>query len=256
VAFSPDGKWCATGGEDHAICLWETATGRLRYRFPPAHRDRVTSLQFAGPARLVSAAADNTLRFWQVEADGARLESIRLDRRSGDVPVLGVSHNGTRVLFDRDRELRVLSLPEGWTEGTLRRISGMGRFTTLAVFSPDSRLILTATEPEGHLELWSAPTATIRPYEMRKLVWKGLPCSCGAFSPDGSFLVAGMKDRQVRSWSLPSRQEVTRRLEAEITLVEPSVDPKSHLLRLWAEIDNRDGSLIPGATATLVAYPR
>jgi hypothetical protein len=33
-------------------------------------------------------------------------------------------------------------------------------------------------------------------------------------------------------------------------------DPNSHLLRLWAEIDSCDGSLIPGATATLVAYPR
>src|SRR5262249_17227470 len=33
VAVGPQGKWCATGGEDKAICLWDTASGNLVKRF-------------------------------------------------------------------------------------------------------------------------------------------------------------------------------------------------------------------------------
>jgi WD40 repeat protein len=36
VAVSPDGKLLAAGGDSHGGWLWETATGKLRFAFPPA----------------------------------------------------------------------------------------------------------------------------------------------------------------------------------------------------------------------------
>src|SRR5208283_1485701 len=66
VAFSPDGKVCVTGGDDREICLWDTATGALRYHFPAGHRNAVTSLRFTPRSQLVSAGHDNTLRLWTV----------------------------------------------------------------------------------------------------------------------------------------------------------------------------------------------
>src|SRR5262249_14803812 len=38
LSFSSDGRWCASGGDDHAVCLWETATGKLRQRVSDMHR--------------------------------------------------------------------------------------------------------------------------------------------------------------------------------------------------------------------------
>jgi hypothetical protein len=64
-----------------------------------------------------------------------------------------------------------------------------------------------------------------------------------------------MKDGQVLVWRVPTLEELTSLLKAEITLVEPSVYPKSSWVRVWAERDNPHGTFIPGATVTLVSIP-
>src|SRR5262249_33322576 len=120
VAFSPDGKWCVTGGEqDRAICLWNTDNGELLRKLAgsqrngspgsqaiASHRGPITSLQFLSATQLVSASKDNTLIIWKLSAnDGSPQRTDVLERRSGEVPVLGVSPADQRILFDHDKEL-------------------------------------------------------------------------------------------------------------------------------------------------------
>ena len=45
VAIAPDGKTCVTADE-REICLWDLATGDLKYRFPPQHRGQITYVQY------------------------------------------------------------------------------------------------------------------------------------------------------------------------------------------------------------------
>src|SRR5205823_10570539 len=71
VAFSPDGNYCATAGEDRDILVHETATGALKYRLT-GHRGAVTSLQFLPQSELLSAGRDNTLRLWKLGTEGGR----------------------------------------------------------------------------------------------------------------------------------------------------------------------------------------
>ena len=252
VAFSPDGKTCATGGDDLEICLWDTMTGDLRYRFPPGHRAAVTSVQFTPGSQLVSAGNDNTLRLWTLGAQGARLEKT-FDRRSGEVSYPGVSPDGKQVLFDQGKKLRLLSLPEGLTNGVLQNLASATNFSTFALFSPDARLILTAGASEGRLQLWHTPTDTTRGSELSQLVpIEPSPATCAAFAPDGSFLVSGTRERQVLVWQVPSEQPAEQQLHATVTLVEHVVDSSAGQVRLWAELPNPDGRLIPGTTVTVI----
>jgi len=89
---------------------------------------------------------------------------------------------------------------------------------------------------------------------MRQLVSTGTTTSCGAFSPDGSFIVTGTKDRLVLVWPVPPKEEFDQPLTAEITLAERSLD-SDRQVRVWAEFDNSKAKLIPGTTSTMVYYP-
>jgi WD40 repeat protein len=259
VAFSPDGKFCATGGEDREIRLWDADSGELRYRLPEGHRGAVTSVQFTPDSQLVSAGRDNTVHIWELGQRSARL-TASLERRSGDVAVPGVSADGRRLLLDQGKALRILSLPDMKTEGILDNAGDAVPFTTFALYAPDRRLILTAGAAEGRLQLWRAPTATSRPYEIRQfLARERSAATCAAFAPDGSCVVTGTRDRHVLVWALPPLAEIEHQLQARVTLVEQSVESSARQVRVWAEFANPDGPerrLLPGTTVSLAFYPQ
>lgn len=254
VAFSPDGKLCVTGGVDKEIQLWDVATGQLRYKFPTLHRGGITSLQFALSNQVLSAGTDNTLRLWQL-GDQTAEQLGSLPARTGEVRMLGCTADGKRALFDQGKTLRVLSLPDGRTEAVLQNVSGATNFTTFALYSPDGRLIVTAGGAEGRTQLWRAADRNNRGYEMRQfLSGDRSDPTCASFSPDGSFLVTGTKDRQVHVWSLDrARKEIDQRLTAKVVFVDWNVQSSARQARVWAELVNpADRPLSPGTTAIMV----
>ncbi len=258
VAFSPDGKICALGGEDRKISFWETQSGKFLFALPAAHRGPITSLQFTPQCRLVSAGRDNTLRIWELGKQSARLEK-EFDRRSGDVMHLGVSPNGTQILLDQGKSLRILSVPQGLTDGVLQNHTGTSNFNTFAEFSPQGNLIVTSSGSEGRMQLWRAPSAkNPRPSEIRQLIPsdRSAAVTCAAFSPDGSFLVTGGRDRQILVWKMPTDKEINEEITGELTLIDPAVESGGAQIKVWAEVKNEGHRLHPGDPVTMVVYPK
>jgi WD40 repeat protein len=255
VALSADGRLAAAGGDDHSICLWDTTSGHLRYRFPAGHVGAVTSLQFLPSTKLLSAGRDNTLRLWSVGELAAVLEATR-EGRTGDVTRLGVSADGRQVLFDQGNTLHILPLAGAETLGQLKTAPGVSGFTGFALFSPDGRSVVTAGLTEGRLQLWRAPRDGAPACELWQLVPpdRGAATSA-AFAPDGSFLVTGTRDRQVLIWALPEPDEVDRESTAEVTLVEQAAESDGHQVRVWAELTNAQGRLIPGTPVIMSLTP-
>jgi len=163
VAFSPDGRWCATGGDDGNVVIWQTADAALLYRVrshdgvrSTAHRSRVTDIHFTADGHLLTASTDKTLARWRLGEEAAELVR-RFDGRSGDVAHLGVSSDGRRALFDLDDELRIIDLESG---ETLASISSrrQGNFRSIGLFSPSGTTVLSVTA-NGRLAHWSAPAS-------------------------------------------------------------------------------------------------
>jgi WD40 repeat protein len=257
VAFSATGKICATGGEDQWVYLWDTASG-TKLNGWKAHRYPVTSLQFTASEgakesdRLFTVGADPSVIVWDVTdpKTGAPVRKVTFDARSGDVAQLGVTPDGKRLLLDQGRNIQVLSVDTRLPEGTLVNPAGTLSFSTMALFSPDGTRILTNGNAPGRLQLWRAPPG--RPAEIRQLIWGDGVVTCGAFAEDGT-IVAGTSDHKVLVWPRP---EDLKPVKGKLTMVERMLDTRSQDVRVRAQVENEDGQLIPGGTATIEVPPQ
>ena len=100
------------------------------------------------------------------------------------------------------------------------------RFTThtytKGTWSPDSRSVLDPSAHGNEARIWGAETGQVR------LELKGhtAEVTCGAFSPDGSRVVTGAKDRTARVWDAATGRELVmlRGHEDALTTVAFSPD--------------------------------
>jgi biotin carboxyl carrier protein len=257
AAFAPNGQTAATA-DDREIIVWDVGTGDMKYRIANPHNGPVTSLQFTPQSTLVTAGRDRTIRVWKLGDKGAAPETV-IEHRTGDVPLLGVSPDGQRVLFDQESALNVLDLADQRTEGILRAPSNTTQFSTFALFSPDGRLVLAAGTSDHPLQVWRAPAAGTRAAMLRLLaVGPTSTPTCAAFAPDGSFAVTGTQDHRVLVWGLPDEQETKREITASIGYVDKSIESAKRQVRIWADkLDIPPGArLLAGETVTLVITPQ
>ena len=149
-----------------------------------------------------------------------------------------------------------MSLTDKQIEGSLQNPSESMNFSTMALFAPDGKTILTNASAPGKLQLWRTPASQARASELRQFIWMKGTATCGAFAPeDGSFAVTGTQDHQVLVWSMPGKEEVESRLKAQLTLVEKNLDTQSRQVRVWAELNSPEW-LFPGMRATMVVPPQ
>ncbi len=221
LAFSPDGKYFASGAADGTLTLWSTDKIEPlyvideRHGAAETHHNAVTSLNFTPQCKLISSSLDNVVLVWSLKEKGASLDYSPLAGRSGSVNSLDVSADGRLMLFDQGKTMQIRAVSDGHLVNSLRNPGGVIPFETLAMFAPDASLLLTAGAPDGKLQLWHVPADQSRGFEIRKFATRErAPVTCAAFAPmtdyhgEGTFAVSANKDGQIYLWPLPSTKEI------------------------------------------------
>ncbi len=200
VAYSPDGKFLLSGGEDQTLKLWDVASGKEVRTFT-GHRGTVTSVAFSpGGSLAASGSDDSTVRLWEV-ASGHELKAT--ESFGWKVTSVAFSPDGKFVASaGDDNQVKLWALPK---VERVRAFAGHGWRVTSVAFSPDGIFSLTGSEDDS-LKLWDvAKGQEVRTFR------NGLAnVTCVAFSPDGRFGLSGGRDKAVKLWNLANGHELQR----------------------------------------------
>ena len=158
VAFSPDGKTLASGGQDSEIILWDIPTAQRRLSLTTQHTGAVYSVAFSPDGKtLASGSQDQTLQLWDPNT-GEHRATLRYP---GYV---------TSVAFSPDETLLAVG-SSNWVNGQIQlldtktlqpRETLMGHTEEIAAlaFSPDGRTLASAS-CDGTILLWGTGAETV-----------------------------------------------------------------------------------------------
>jgi WD40 repeat protein len=268
IAICPNGRYFATAaGRD--VFVWELASGKKLYTLPAEHRDNVTAVSFTPQNTLVTTSKDGTVKIWKLGTQRAVVLRT-IDHRAGAVEVLGVSHDGARVLFDQDKgRIDLVDPANGQTVGQVQNVSSAGAFSTLAIFGPDEVAPDTPADKlppytvataggdgdlKGTLQYWHAPRTGGRGAEVGRLITPGrASVTAAAFSPvrNEPFLVVGTVAGGVHLWKPPTG---TRKVYRGKIVNIDATDTRYVTVRV--EMNNKELKLLDHSAATIIIEPK
>lgn len=192
VGFSPDGKSMLTAGEDGVAYIWNVETGETLHTLV-GHKGAILGAKFSPDNNIVATAGeDHTARLWNLTTAEVRI----LQTHQDFVESIDFSKDGKQVVTSSLD--RTVATWDALTGKLLHRAEVHDSEVWDAIFTPRGNIVSTGAD--RNIKMWNIPHKdSVATYLGYKGVRGGVESL--SISHDGTFLVAGGRDRSVYVWS-------------------------------------------------------
>jgi WD40 repeat protein len=237
VAYSPDGKTLAVGGQN--VQIWNTAgRGLIATRTLPGGT-YVNGLAYSPDGRVIAAAyGDGTMDLLDARTLAPLGAPFRVTASGNAETVAFSPDGGTIATGGDDGTVRLWSVTNPARPRQLSSVHSSGAYVYTVLFSPDGRT-LAAASTDNLTRLWNV-TNPASPVLLGKPLGGLTSYAIGlAFTPDGKTLAISSADKTVRLWNVADPARAT-------PLGTPLTGPTGYV---WAVAFSPDGkTLAAGAT--------
>ncbi len=218
VAFSPDGKFIASGGEDNLVKIWNLETGENTLSLT-GHFKPVMAVVYSNQGDRLFSAGDRSIRIWSKEGVEEKiltghttfLWSLNIDKKDNFL-----------VSGSYDRQYHIWDFHK--TEKSIE-VDGHQKSVLAVNFSPDNKYIVSGSLDKT-IKLWDFKTQELiktfeghsdNIYEIK-------------FLPNSKYFVSASRDKTIRLWSVENGEIVKTYPGHKNGVVSIDISPNGKLL--------------------------
>ncbi len=195
LAFSPDGKYLAVGGDDNTIKVWDLQNGKPLTALK--HNGAINSVAFSYDGKyLASGSNDSTIKIWNAQN---WIEIRTLPKEKSAIKTISFNPDGKILASGGYQSIKLWNV-KTWKE--IHCIAAHTSYISSISFSSDGKYLVSGSE-DCKVKLWDVKTKE----EVRNMDANSQWVNCVSFSPDCKYVAFASSDKTIGLWNFESKKK-------------------------------------------------